>query len=213
VSPKTLETSLPVKDLSPGDSNSATGSANEESDPGPDQERNKSPSFALSDSIESDGIDELKVDDSIAAAEVLLENQSVPAGSLEETSGGYDAEDFDEYDANADIKNAKRVSFAPKMVSQIMYRDKYSKSESVDLFWTHNEAMKFHYDYEQEAQRAEEEGISWGEWMDKRSDADVAADDAREEELRQQELEAFDYEDWETGGDFEDNGSEDIYEF
>ena len=68
--------------------------------------------------------------------------------------------------AGGDIGGGRRVQFSQSVVSDTFYhRLKYAPEEVVDLFYTHEEAMQFQYDYDREATKAEAEGREWTEYV------------------------------------------------
>lgn len=77
-------------------------------------------------------------------------------------------------DNNAPIKPKKRqVNFVEGFVSDMfVHREKHTPEEVSQLFYTQNEAMRFQYDYDREAQRADNEGVDWLKWMMNRSEED-----------------------------------------
>jgi len=88
--------------------------------------------------------------------------------------------DFD-YDHNNDISNKsidsindvslnkhRHIRFDDNLVSDVYTREKYSRDEIPELFYTHEEACKFTADYNKECYRAQIEGYSWYDWWQTR---------------------------------------------
>lgn len=99
--------------------------------------------------------------------------------------------DFDDYDDD-DINNKslndtslntssnqtqhRRVKFDNNLVSNVFTREKCTREETAELFYTHEEACKFTADYNRECYRAQIEGISWYDWWQNR-ETDIGDDD------------------------------------
>jgi hypothetical protein len=96
--------------------------------------------------------------------------------------------DFDEYNED-NINNRslndtsfssnnqpqRHVKFDNNLVSQVFTRDKCTREETVELFYTHEEANKFTVDYNRECYRAQIEGMSWYDWWQNR-ETDISDD-------------------------------------
>lgn len=74
----------------------------------------------------------------------------------------------------------QHVRFAPKLISEVRYRDRVGYHEKGELFFTHNEEYQFTLDQSKEAERAEAVGLTWMEWMDRRTDEDVQREEQEE---------------------------------
>jgi hypothetical protein len=108
---------------------------------------------------------------------------SLPDESAPSTPGGGDDEygddDFDDYDAEEDVR--PRVRFAARVVSETRYHDKYSRDEVTQLFWGHDDACRFHVEYDRELRKAMMEGKEWNDWILTRTDEDIAREEAEAE--------------------------------
>lgn len=108
---------------------------------------------------------------------------SLPDESAPSTPGGGDDEygddDFDDYDAEEDAR--PRVRFAARVVSETRYHDKYSRDEVALLFWGHDDACRFHVEYDRELRKAMMEGKEWNDWILTRTDEDIAREEAEAE--------------------------------
>ena len=51
--------------------------------------------------------------------------------------------------------SARRVHFAPVLISDVRYRDRVGYAERAELFFTHNEEFQFSVDHSKEMERAE----------------------------------------------------------
>lgn len=102
----------------------------------------------------------------------------------------------------SDEERVVRVNFITGLVSETQYRDKVTPSERPLLFYTPEEENQFSLDITREHERADEMGLSWIDWIERRTDEDVKMDDELEKYRR---LRENDY-----GGSFED--SEDAFE-
>ena len=72
------------------------------------------------------------------------------------------------------------MRFIDEVVSDVFFvREKYARHEVPDLFYTHDESLKFTSDYNRESVRAEALGMTWYDWWEARTDEDVARDDAQ----------------------------------
>ena len=68
-----------------------------------------------------------------------------------------------------------RVRFVDNIVSDVFFvREKYARHEVPDLFYTHDESLKFTSDYNRESMKAEALGLTWYEWWENRTEEDVA---------------------------------------
>eukprot|EP00596_Hydrurales_sp_CCMP1899_P010095 CAMPEP_0119040022 /NCGR_PEP_ID=MMETSP1177-20130426/9823_1 /TAXON_ID=2985 /ORGANISM="Ochromonas sp, Strain CCMP1899" /LENGTH=577 /DNA_ID=CAMNT_0007004667 /DNA_START=311 /DNA_END=2041 /DNA_ORIENTATION=+ len=73
--------------------------------------------------------------------------------------------------------NVTRVHFDQEVVSDVFFiREKYSRYEVPELFYTHDESIQFTSDYNRESIKAEALGMTWSEWWELRTDADVLKD-------------------------------------
>jgi hypothetical protein len=126
----------------------------------------------------------------------------------------------------------KKVEFSNPVVTVINERDKCSKEEVSELFYTHDESIKFENDYAKELEKAEVLGLTWADWIAKRTEEDILREEQEEEENNMKYLEEVD-EDWEledtedetdgAAADYENdefevyqnqsNTSEDLYDF
>jgi hypothetical protein len=107
---------------------------------------------------------------------------------------------------NPDPENpqSRRVNFLDGLISDTFVpREKHSPEEVPDLFYTHEESIKFQYDYDREAQRADTEGITWLDWMMKRTEDDRKKHE-EEDDLLQHEYQDY----WEGNDQYEDEESQ-----
>jgi hypothetical protein len=84
--------------------------------------------------------------------------------------------------ATAKVKQSKSVKFAPTIITEIHYRDRVGWNEREELFFSHNEEYQFTLDQTREAERAEAAGLTWMEWIDRRTDEDIRREEEAEEE-------------------------------
>jgi hypothetical protein len=82
------------------------------------------------------------------------------------------------------------------LVTDVVLMPKYSPFEVKLMFYSHAESTRFHTDYDIEVSRAESEGLTWLEWMNRRTDKDIAEEEealrevmAMNEEMLARELE------------------------
>ena len=85
----------------------------------------------------------------------------------------------------------KKVKFYEPIIKNIYFRDKFDSTEALELFYSHEEAQKFIYDYDCELNKAELLGLSWNDWILQRTDFDVKNDE--EYELQRNEHERIEY--------------------
>eukprot|EP01036_Dinobryon_divergens_P027155 gene27155-35880_t len=71
----------------------------------------------------------------------------------------------------------RRVTISPEVVSEIHFRDKVAPEEKSVLFYNYSEELRFTEDKEEEQQKAEAEGLSWEEWVNRQTDDDVNRDE------------------------------------
>lgn len=117
----------------------------------------------------------------------------------------------------------KKVEFSNPVVTVVNERDKCSKEEIGELFYTHDESIKFENDYARELEKAEILGLSWTDWIEKRTEEDVLREELEEEENNKKYLEDISDDDWIDDTDNYDNDfevyqdqskiSDDIYDF
>lgn len=93
--------------------------------------------------------------------------------------------DFDEIEEIIDDSNisASKVKFVEPIVTDVIFIDKVPKTDLSYVFFTNEESMKFEYEYSKELERAEVLGMSWMDWMNNRTDDDIARDEAEEQFL------------------------------
>ncbi|CAE7561268.1 unnamed protein product, partial [Symbiodinium microadriaticum] len=98
------------------------------------------------------------------------------------------------------------------VVSDTFYhRLKYAPDEVADLFYTHEEAMQFQYDYDREATKAEAEGREWTEWIMERTEEELAADELEYAAVQDDFRNYWDGDEYE-GGSHEDS-TDNMWEF
>eukprot|EP01032_Pedospumella_encystans_P014759 gene14759-16925_t len=86
-----------------------------------------------------------------------------------------------------------RVRFAPRLISEVHYRDRVGYHEKGELFFTHNEEYQFTMDQSKEAERAEALGMTWMEWMEQRTDEDVQREEQENDSLNDFKLYSGEY--------------------
>lgn len=105
---------------------------------------------------------------------------------------------------NPQCRQSRRVNFLDGLISEtFIHREKHSPEDVPDLFYTHDESIKFQYDYDREAQRADNEGISWLDWMMKRTEEERKKHEV-EDDLLQQEYQDY----WEGNDQYEEEESQ-----
>lgn len=104
-------------------------------------------------------------------------------------------------------RRGRGVVFSSPLVASVATRDKYSRAEVLDLFYTHHDATRFSTDYDNELQRAEAVGMSWEDWMEGRTDEDVARDD---QENQTQQYYEYDDDDGDANDDDDANDDGDV---
>jgi hypothetical protein len=77
-----------------------------------------------------------------------------------------------------EVARTTTTPFVNDIVTNVVFIPRYSKSDLSEMFWTHAESTRFHTDYDIEVERAAAEGLTWIEWMDKRTDEEIAEEDA-----------------------------------
>ena len=98
----------------------------------------------------------------------------------------------------------RRVQFAHTLVNDVKYRDYFESAEKPMLFYSHYEEQRFKMDHSRELERADALGLSWTEWMELRTDEDVAVDEENDAGELYADDSQFDYDDVEV-----DFGSDD----
>ena len=63
------------------------------------------------------------------------------------------------------IWQGKSVQFNEILVAETFVYEKYTRFEIMNLFYTHDDATKFQYDFECESQQAMKEGKSWIDYI------------------------------------------------
>lgn len=71
----------------------------------------------------------------------------------------------------------RRVTISPEVVSQVHFRDKVAPEEKSVLFYNYSEELRFTEDKEEEQRKAEAEGLSWEEWVQRQTYDDVIRDE------------------------------------
>lgn len=112
----------------------------------------------------------------------------------------------------------RKVNFKNPLITAINEREKCSREDVSQLFYTHDESMKFEHDYAKELEKAEILGLSWNDWIERRTDDDILRDEAEEKKsVRLEDTGGDSDEDWEKDydDDFEVSSkhSDDIYDF
>jgi hypothetical protein len=109
------------------------------------------------------------------------------------------------------IPKSRHVNFVDGLISDtFIHREKHTPEEVPDLFYTHDESIKFQYDYDREAQRADSEGISWLNWMMKRTEEE------RKKHEEEDDLLQHEYQDYWEGNeqyDEESQSGDEMWEF
>lgn len=104
-------------------------------------------------------------------------------------------------------KHQRQVNFVEGFVSDtFVHREKHTPEEVSQLFYTQDEAIRFQYDYDREAQRADKDGIDWLNWMMGRSEEDRIKHE-QEDELEQYHQQDY----WEDNDQYELEENEDDY--
>jgi len=93
------------------------------------------------------------------------------------------------------VNSSKRVQFAQTLVDDVQYRDYCESAEKPLLFYNHYEEQRFKMDHSRELERADALGLSWTEWMELRTDVDVAVDEENDASDLYADDSQFDYED------------------
>lgn len=121
---------------------------------------------------------------------------------------GVDKADEEDRDRRSRRKNNtnRRVHFAHSLVNDVKYRDYSESAEKPMLFYTHYEEQRFKMDHSRELERADALGLSWTEWMELRTDEDVAVDEVNDAAEMYAGDSQFDYDDDKVEIDF---GSDD----
>eukprot|EP00595_Chromulina_sp_UTEXLB2642_P001093 CAMPEP_0196767294 /NCGR_PEP_ID=MMETSP1095-20130614/38574_1 /TAXON_ID=96789 ORGANISM="Chromulina nebulosa, Strain UTEXLB2642" /NCGR_SAMPLE_ID=MMETSP1095 /ASSEMBLY_ACC=CAM_ASM_000446 /LENGTH=254 /DNA_ID=CAMNT_0042134557 /DNA_START=228 /DNA_END=989 /DNA_ORIENTATION=- len=138
---------------------------------------------------ESDEIDDGENIDNISTTSTIDNSKKLyqdnVINSLQEDLHDYlddfDADDNVNHDDVHSVDNTNNIKFADPLITSVIAIDKCSKDEIPTLFYTHDETVKFENDYSREAQKAELLGISWSDWIAKRTDEDVAKDELEDE--------------------------------
>eukprot|EP01035_Chromulina_nebulosa_P017481 gene17481-23034_t len=132
---------------------------------------------------DGESIDNISTTSTIDNSKKLYQDNIID--SLQEDLHDY-LDDFD-VDDNANhedvqsANNTNNIRFADPLISDVIAIDKCSKDEIPTLFYTHDETVKFENDYSREAQKAELLGITWSDWIAKRTDEDVVKDELEDE--------------------------------
>ena len=58
----------------------------------------------------------------------------------------------------------QHVTFRDSPISEIVTYEKYTRFEIMNLFYSHDDAMKFQYDFERESLAAAKAGKAWTDW-------------------------------------------------
>lgn len=98
----------------------------------------------------------------------------------------------------------RRVQFAHTLVNDVKYRDYCESAEKPVLFYTHYEEQRFKMDHSRELEQADALGLSWTEWMELRTDEDVALDEENDAAEMYADDSQFDYDDVEVEFDNDD---------
>jgi hypothetical protein len=98
----------------------------------------------------------------------------------------------------------RRVQFAHNLVNDVKYRDYCESAEKPVLFYTHYEEQRFKMDHSRELEQADALGLSWTEWMELRTDEDVALDEENDAAEMYADDSQFDYDDVEVEFDNDD---------
>lgn len=98
----------------------------------------------------------------------------------------------------------RRVQFAHTLVNDVKYRDYCESAEKPTLFYTHYEEQRFKMDHSRELERADALGLSWTEWMELRTDEDVAVDEENDAAEMYADDSQFEYDDVEVDFDYDD---------
>lgn len=78
----------------------------------------------------------------------------------------------------------KSVSFSENVVSDVyLFRYKYTPSEAQEMFYCQDDALRFQYDFDREAQKALAQNMDWNDWIQERTDEDILADELQDEYL------------------------------
>jgi hypothetical protein len=99
-----------------------------------------------------------------------------------------------------ETKPKRTVNFLDGLVSDtFVHREKHALEDVPELFYTQDESMKFQYDYDREAQRADSDGVSWLDWMMERTEEERLKHE-EEDELHQHEYQDY----WEGNEQYEE---------
>ena len=74
----------------------------------------------------------------------------------------------------------RRVTISPEVVSEVHFRDKVAPEDRSILFYNYSEELRFTEDKEEEQRKAEAEGLSWEDWVQRQTDDDVIRDEVVE---------------------------------
>ena len=102
---------------------------------------------------------------------------SIPSSSSSSSNNNASSSSSSRPFANWSMPNdyIPRVRFVEDVISDVfVVREKYARHEVPDLFYTHDESLKFTSDYNRESMKAEALGLTWYEWWENRTDEDVA---------------------------------------
>eukprot|EP00602_Paraphysomonas_sp_CaronLab_P006455 CAMPEP_0185032506 /NCGR_PEP_ID=MMETSP1103-20130426/20641_1 /TAXON_ID=36769 /ORGANISM="Paraphysomonas bandaiensis, Strain Caron Lab Isolate" /LENGTH=347 /DNA_ID=CAMNT_0027568435 /DNA_START=232 /DNA_END=1272 /DNA_ORIENTATION=+ len=151
-------------------------------------------------------------DDEQSDGNVVVEADDDIIGARDHNQEDNHADDYsDDFEGNVsgmspskDVeKGARRVTFVEGIVSDTFFhRQKYAPHELSELFYTHEEAMQFQFDFDREAQRADSDGKEWTEWIMERSEEQLEQD-AIEDAAMQDDFRDY----WEGNEAYEDSPS------
>ena len=63
------------------------------------------------------------------------------------------------------MQEERSVQFEEILVTETFIYEKYTRFEIMNLFYTHDDAIKFQYDFECESEQATKEGKSWIDYI------------------------------------------------
>lgn len=98
----------------------------------------------------------------------------------------------------------RRVTISPEVVSEVYFRDKVAPEEKSVLFYNYSEELRFTEDKEVEQQKAEAEGLSWEEWVNRQTDDD---NDVRDEVVENRDPADYLYDYFDEGSVKEDDAN------
>lgn len=105
-----------------------------------------------------------------------------------------------------------RVKFADQLVSDVQYRDRITPAEKPLFFSCHSDEMQWMLDYSREQDQATEAGYNtWEEWIEDRTDEDVARDDAKEKDQPNSRYNRAQYYNHAVDFDVDDDDDDDDY--